>query len=537
MGRLYEDADLAGAGYGGEDRPSPAFSEALSAFRSAYPGNRASQSEEAGFESSQGDATGAKAAPLSVSGAMSLAKGALEDVSVRLVGEVSEVSSKAGYKAVYFTVKDEHAALPCMMWTNRYRSCGVELCVGQLVELFGRFTLYAAKGRMNFDVFSVKLAGEGDLRMRVAALARKFEAEGLTSRERKRPLPALPESVGLVTSPRGAAVHDVLRTLRRRYPMARVLLAGVPVEGANAPAGLAQGIGAVVSQGAEVVLLVRGGGSFEDLMPFNDEMLARTIAACPAPVVTGIGHEPDTTVADMVSDLRASTPTAAAEAVSPGPGELGGQVDACAGRMRGSLARRLDRSALVLQRYADRPVMRDPHAILSPWELGLDARHQRLARALPGALEKSRASLESSRSGLARAAKRFGDVERARIDTASGRLASGLARFVERPRADIDRQTEALRRIGPALVESGERDLGLAASRLNDLSPLATLSRGYAILRDEAGAVVKSAGQAPVGSAVEVTLRDGSLKCEVIGASVSEGSEADGETAIDRKLT
>ena len=254
---------------------------------------------------------------LSVSAAMQMAKQSLESVTVRIVGEVSEVSVKAGYKAAYFTVKDQNAALPCMMWNNRYRSAGVQLAVGQLVEIAGRFTLYAAKGRMNFDVFSLNLAGEGDLRLKVANIAKKLQAEGLTDPARKRPIPAFPECIGLVTSPRSAAVHDVLRTLRRRFPVATVKLAGVPVEGANAPAGIIEGLRCVVAAGSQVVLVVRGGGSFEDLMPFNDEQLARAIAACPVPVVTGIGHEVDTSIADMVSDLRASTPTAAAEAVSP----------------------------------------------------------------------------------------------------------------------------------------------------------------------------------------------------------------------------
>ena len=247
-------------------------------------------------------------AALSVSAAMGLAKNALEEVVVRLVGEVSEVNDKPGYKAVYFTVKDEKASLPCMMWMNRYQASGVALSVGALVELTGRFSLYAAKGRMNFDVFSVSLAGEGQLRLQVANLARELEAMGLMDPARKRPLPAYPETIGLVTSPRGAAVHDVLRTLRRRYPLARILFAGVPVEGPGAADGLVDGLAKVVFAGAEVVLLVRGGGSFEDLMPFNDRRLARTIAACPVPVVTGIGHEPDTSIADMVADVRVSTP-------------------------------------------------------------------------------------------------------------------------------------------------------------------------------------------------------------------------------------
>ena len=183
----------------------------------------------------QGEEGESKRNALSVSSAMALAKTSLEQLVVTMVGEVSEVSDKAGYKAVYFTVKDDRSSLPCMMWMNRYHATGVVLNVGALVELTGRFTLYAAKGRMNFDVFSLRLAGEGNLRMQVAQLAQKLQAEGLMAPERKRPVPKYPESIGLVTSPRGAAVHDVLRTLRRRFPLATIMLAGVPVEGRDAP--------------------------------------------------------------------------------------------------------------------------------------------------------------------------------------------------------------------------------------------------------------------------------------------------------------
>lgn len=139
--------------------------------------------------------------PLTVTQAMSLAKSALESCTVTLVGEVSELSNKPGYKAVYFTVKDASASLPCMMWMNRYHSAGVDLRIGALVQLTGRFTLYAAKGRMNFDVFSLHLAGEGDLRQRVADLARKLQREGLMDSARKRALPQMPRTIGLVTSP------------------------------------------------------------------------------------------------------------------------------------------------------------------------------------------------------------------------------------------------------------------------------------------------------------------------------------------------
>ena len=390
---------------------------------------------------------------------------------MRLVGEVSEVSNKPGYKAVYFTVKDQSASLPCMMWNNRFQASGVRLAVGQLVELTGRFTLYAPKGRMNFDVFSIALAGEGNLRLQVANLARKLEAEGLMAPARKRPVPAYPALVGLVTSPRGAAVHDVLRTLRRRFPLARVLVAGVAVEGSNAPAGIVEGMRAVVRAGAEVVLVVRGGGSFEDLMPFNDEGLARMIAKCPVPVVTGIGHEPDTSIADMVADLRASTPTAAAEAVSPARESLGRLFEARSSSLRASMSRALDRAGAEVRRCATRPLFCDAQLLYATEAQMLDLASDRLFRALPANLARDEAS--------------------------------------------VARQRERLASCGGALVPRFGQQAALAAARLHDLSPLAVLGRGYAIARTEDGAVVKSVEAAPPGTAVDVAVADGVLACRV----------------------
>ena len=416
----------------------------------------------------EGDA-GSKA--MTVSAAMALAKRSLEDITVTIVGEVSEVSVKAGYKAAYFTVKDSSSALPCMMWNNRYRASGMQLAVGQLVQMTGRFTLYAAKGRMNFDVFSIALAGEGDLRLKVANIARKLQAEGLTDPARKRQLPALPERIGLVTSPRSAAVHDVLRTLRRRFPVARVLVAGVPVEGATAAAGIVEGLRCVVSSGAQVVLVVRGGGSFEDLMPFNDEALARSIAACPVPVVTGIGHEVDTTIADMVSDLRASTPTAAAEAVSPSQESLDAFFSSRAESLKTSSGHMLEQLGARVARVADRPVFSDPLQLFAGDAQALDMAADRLNRALPNVLARTTQA--------------------------------------------VDAERKRLKAVGPTVLSRFDHQMRSGAARLHDLSPVAVLSRGYSITRAEDGQIVRSIEQAPAGSLVEVSVADGRLSCEV----------------------
>ncbi|EJZ84020.1 exodeoxyribonuclease VII large subunit [Slackia piriformis] len=418
--------------------------------------------------SSQGAAT---SRPLSVSEAMQAAKRSLESITVKLIGEVSEVNAKAGYKAVYFTVKDAGASLPCMIWLNRYHQSGVQLCVGQRVELTGRFTLYAPKGRMNFDVFSISLAGEGDLRRRVAELAQRLEREGLMAASRKRPVGSLYEHIGLVTSPRGAAVHDVLRTIRRRFPVARISLAGVAVEGSQAPQGIVFGIDACVRAGCEVILVVRGGGSFEDLMPFNDERLARAIAACPVPIVTGIGHEPDTSIADMVADVRSSTPTAAAERVSPDSSTLLRELDARAASMSASQRLAIERYEARLGHIASRPLFKDPHLLFSTDLLTLDLLHDRLSRALPECLAKDSLHLN--------------DMQRRLCDRAK----TSFERF--------------------------EHDLALRAGRLHDLSPLAVLSRGYAIAKDEEGSVVRSIHAVHGGDRIDVAVSDGVISCSV----------------------
>lgn len=418
-----------------------------------------------------GEAEGRSSEPLSVSAALALAKKSLESFTVKLIGEVSEVSNKPGYKAVYFSVKDSGASMPCMMWLNRYNSAGVELRVGMLVELTGRFTLYAPKGRMNFDVFGLAIAGEGNLRLQVANLAKKLEAEGLMRADRKKPLPRLPERIGLVTSPRGAAVHDVLRTLRRRYPLAHVVLAGVAVEGERAPAGLIAGLNAVRDAGAEVVLLVRGGGSFEDLMPFNDEGLARAIAALGVPVVTGIGHEPDTSIADMVADLRASTPTAAAEAVSPALESLESELAVRAANLSRALSRRIERAQAALERIAERPVFADPNMLFAVEAQSIDLLEDRLHRAIPLSLER----------------------DRVRMDHLESRVRS----------------------VGAAILPRFENQLAMGASRLHDLSPLTILTRGYAIAKDDTGAIVKSVEAINEHDAVCIEVSDGRLDCTV----------------------
>jgi exodeoxyribonuclease VII large subunit len=409
---------------------------------------------------------------LSVTEAMTLAKGALEAVRVRVVGEVSEFNDKPGYKAAYFTIADGGASMPCLMWRDQYVASGVILRCGMLVEMTGSFSAYIAKGRMQFQVRSLALAGEGSLRLQVAALARRLDAEGLMRPERKRSLPRYPERIAVVTSPRGKAVHDVLRTLRRRYPLAELLVAGVAVEGEAASAAIVDGLEAAGACGAQVVLLVRGGGSYEDLMPFNAEEVARAIAACPVPVVTGIGHEPDTCIADMVADVRASTPTAAAESVAPSLAELQVAITRERRALGRALQNRVHSATLRVAHLAERPVLRDPHALLGAAEQALDLRSERLRRALPGQI----ATMLREASAL-----------RGRLRKAGGRLAD---------RAEL--RVDAL------------------GARLEDLNPLAVIGRGYAVcLAGDGKTLVKSIAAVSASDAVTVRVSDGFIGADV----------------------
>ena len=408
---------------------------------------------------------------MSVSQALTLAKNALESFTVHMVGEVSEVNAKAGYKAVYFTIKDTQSSVPCMMWLNRYQASGVTITQGAKVEVIGKFSIYAAKGRMNFDVYNIKLAGEGDLRKKVADLAKKLQNEGLTHPHNKKPLPEYPMNIGVVTSPRGAAVHDVMRTLRRRFPLATIKLAGVPVEGVHAAAGMIVALQTLAQTNCEVILLVRGGGSFEDLMPFNDEGLARAIFASPIPVVTGIGHEPDTTIADMVSDCRASTPTAAAETVAPAASEIYAHLASSAQVMSQSVNRSLEHKRFLIDQRTSRPIFKDPQSLFANDAQTLDMMYDRLIRAIPGNLARDAHKLES--------------------------------------------YALRIKQCGTNLMVPYKHAFALKTRRLNDLSPLSILERGYSMTQNSEGRVISHVSDVNVNDDVTVSLSDGILTCTV----------------------
>ncbi|MGB8982070.1 MAG: exodeoxyribonuclease VII large subunit, partial [Anaerolineales bacterium] len=234
----------------------------------------------------------------------------LQDVWVQ--GEISNLSRPASGH-VYFTLKDASAALKCVMWKTSAARLGIALQDGMEVEVHGRIGLYEVSGQYQLYADQIRPVGEGALYQEFMRLKAMLEAEGLFAPERKRPIPMFPQTIGIVTSATGAALRDMLNTLRRRLPLVQVLLAPSPVQGVEAPPALVKAIQSLNAQSPNVILLARGGGSIEDLWAFNDERVVRAVAASRAPVICGVGHETDFTLCDFAADVRAPTPTAAAE--------------------------------------------------------------------------------------------------------------------------------------------------------------------------------------------------------------------------------
>jgi exodeoxyribonuclease VII large subunit len=271
----------------------------------------------------------------------------LQDVWV--AGELSNLS-RPGSGHLYFTLKDGEASLRCVMWRTEALRQRFSPREGDAVEVHGRVSVYEAGGQYQLYADAVRLAGEGAAYQEFLRLKARLEAEGLFDEARKRRLSPLPARIGVVTSRAGAALQDVLHVLRRRYPLAEVVLAPTPVQGAEAPAGIIAALELLNARvHPDVILLVRGGGSIEDLAAFNDEAVARAVAASAAPVVSGVGHETDFTIVDFVADRRAPTPSAAAEVATPDGAELHLAVDQAARSLAASLTRRLGQARAELR--------------------------------------------------------------------------------------------------------------------------------------------------------------------------------------------
>lgn len=408
---------------------------------------------------------------------------------IAVSGEISGFT-RAASGHCYLSLKDEGGQIRCAMFRRAASLLDFAPRDGDHVEVRGKLGVYEPRGELQLVVESMRRAGQGTLFEQFLLLKEKLEREGLFDARRKRPLPPMPRGIGLVTSLGAAALHDVATALQRRVPHIPVVLAPASVQGEGAPGEIAQALRSLFAlatgtaedaatatesptSGAiavEVILLVRGGGSMEDLWAFNDEQLARTIAASPVPVVCGIGHETDFTIADFVADVRAPTPTAAAEMVSYPTQTWLDAMDLLESRLRDALGHALDRQAQRLDRAAAR--LSRPSDLAQRAQLRLTAAEHRLARGLHNALQRQHTQLEQ----------------------AQRRLPESVARALQR-------QQERCQRAG---------------LRLELLDPALVLRRGYAWLAREDGAAISSVTQVQPGQPVHATLADGGVELRVI---------------------
>lgn len=414
-------------------------------------------------------------------------------------GEVSGFL-RAASGHCYFTLKDADAQVRCVLWRHKAQLLDLRIADGMAIEVRATPTLYEARGEFQLNVDAARLAGRGALYEQFARLKAKLEAAGWFDTARKRTLPRFPRAVGLVTSPQGAALHDMLTTFARRWPALRVVLYPTPVQGEGAPARIVEAI-VLANARAEVDLIIvgRGGGSIEDLWAFNDEAVAKAVLESALPVVSAVGHETDFTICDFVADLRAPTPTGAAALVAPDGEAIGRQVDSLAGRLG-----RAGRQAI-------------------------GARAQRVDLAAKG-LVHPRARLEAQRERLRELAFRLAAGMGRRHEAsamAAGGVAARLVREIGRPmpqRLALAAALDHWQRAGRSRRDDAARHVDALAQSLAHLNPGAVLDRGYAIVAAGDGRILTDARSLARGDALAITLARGTVDATVTRSSPPETS-------------
>jgi exodeoxyribonuclease VII large subunit len=322
--------------------------------------------------------------------------------TVWVEGEVTELKRHARWASVFFTLKDptDGACVAVQMPRGQFDALRLDLTDGERVHVYGRPELFAQKGDFRLRALTVERFGVGAHLAALERLKTKLAAEGLFAAERKRPLPLLPRRIGLVTGNDAAAKRDVLTTIHNRFPGANVLVAETYVQGPRAAVGIVDALRDLCAQpGVDVIVLARGGGSFEDLLPFSDERLVRAVATCRVPIVSAVGHEQDTPLCDLAADVRASTPTMAGKLVVPELSELSDLLDRARESLARSVVRTLDRDAQRLERSGER-LRAAPRLVLERQGQRVERAHERLRRAPALAVERKRAALESSAGRL-----------------------------------------------------------------------------------------------------------------------------------------
>ncbi|MDO8605874.1 MAG: exodeoxyribonuclease VII large subunit [Phaeospirillum sp.] len=424
---------------------------------------------------------------------------------VRVRGEVSGFKRHSSGH-LYFALKDAEAVLDAVCWRGQAVKLGIGPEDGMEVLATGRLTTYPGRSKYQMVVERMELAGQGALLKLLEDRKKRLMAEGLFAPERKRRIPFLPQVIGVVTSPTGAVIRDILHRLAERFPR-HVLLWPVAVQGDGAAAQVAaaiRGFNALAKGGAvprpDVLIVARGGGSLEDLMAFNEEIVVRAVAESEIPLISAVGHETDTTLIDFAADLRAPTPTAAAEKAVPVRAELIAGIAEQGGRLVGAMMRALeDRRRHLDQTFRALP---NPRRVIEDCARRLDERAERLDNGLPNLVERRRGDLD-----------RFAT----RLDHAVRTVRAAELAGLERGRLQLDQAGRRLAAVMPRLVTDRANHLDTSGKLLESFSYRKVLERGYAVIRDEQGHPVISAAAAKPGAALAVEFSDGAVHAVVQG--------------------
>ncbi len=410
-------------------------------------------------------------------------------------GEISNLARPASGH-LYFSLKDESSQIRCAWFRQRQRGPTINLKNGDQVLAFGRVSIYEARGDYQLIVEQLEPAGEGELRRRFEALKKKLSAEGLFDEDAKQDLPELPQRIGVVTSPSGAAIRDILTVLKRRFPSIPVVIYPTLVQGDTAATLIANAIATAVNRNeCDVIIIARGGGSLEDLWSFNEEIVARAIHECPIPVVSAVGHEVDFTIADFVADIRAPTPSGAAELVVPDQAEWLRSLGAIAARIAQLGRRYLEEKFQTVDWLSRRLTQSSPAAIVARQSDWLRNLQQILIGAIRHDLAARARNVQNIRFRLLQRSPAIG------VQQSMQRLSALQQRLSGSGRSTVDRLNVRLR---------------LAARTLDSVSPLATLDRGYAIVSDdETGRILTDAAKIRPGSDIRAQLAHGTLQATV----------------------
>jgi exodeoxyribonuclease VII large subunit len=450
----------------------------------------------------------------SVSQVNSLIKAALEEnlpSRMAVTGEITDwVVARSGH--AYFSLKDENALLPCVMWKSSLGKVKFEAENGMAVVVRGYIDVYSPQGKYQFYAESMAPEGVGELQLRFEQMVKKLRAEGLFDEEHKKELPAFPRRIGILTSESGAAVHDIEDSIFNRWPCVDLFLYPVAVQGEGAAEEIAAAIRDVNRRNKrlklDLLIVGRGGGSMEDLWAFNEEVLARAIFDSEIPVISAVGHEVDTTVADLVADKRSSTPTKAGVVAVPDADEIFSGLESSEARLQGHIDGRLKLAEHNLENILAREAFRNPLSLTATAEQRLDELDRELSEAVRELLDEGREQVLRCQEQIVRIEPhRLIGRMKLELNNMLNRAGVGLGRIVNAGRIRLSQTESSLSGLSKTIVSQRMLSLTAAENRLAGLNPKAVLERGYSITKNKrTGAVVKRLGDVEIGDSMLTEL-------------------------------